>query len=104
MISRILYFLFFFSTSSTIAQNTLLQCGPMVGYAEKDKALLWVQTTSPAIVKYKYWDTHFPDVLYYTPEDSARSDNGFVSKIFAQPLLPGRLYQYELYINDKPVS
>jgi alkaline phosphatase D len=104
MISRILYFLLFFSASSAIAQSTLLQSGPMVGYADKDKVLLWVQTNSPAIIKFKYWDSDYPDVLYYTREDSAKSDNGFVSKVFAQPLLPGKLYQYELLINDKAVS
>jgi alkaline phosphatase D len=96
--------LLLFLSIPAIAQSPLLQCGPMVGYAEKDKVLLWVQTNAPATVKFKYWDTDFPKVFYYTRKDSASVDNGYVSKIFATPLLPGKLYGYELHINDKPVS
>jgi hypothetical protein len=32
-----------------------LRSGPMVGYGEMTEVMLWVQTTAPATVSYRFW-------------------------------------------------
>jgi alkaline phosphatase D len=75
----------------------------MVGYAEKDKVLLWVQATSPVKVKFKYWEKDNPLDYHFTEEDSTMKDKGFTVKEIADGLLPGSTYNYELYINGEKV-
>jgi alkaline phosphatase D len=94
----------FLLSASAIAQSSLLQCGPMVGYAETNKVLLWVQTNAPATVKFKYWEKENSLAFKYTSEDSALYENGLTVKAMADHLMPGRTYHYELYINGEPVK
>ncbi|MBP9212473.1 MAG: alkaline phosphatase family protein, partial [Bacteroidetes bacterium] len=42
------------------AQPSSLRSGPMVGYGTMTEVMLWVQTTKPADVQYRYWNTAEP--------------------------------------------
>lgn len=87
---------------ATAAEQSLLQSGPMVGYADYREVALWVQTTEAARVFIEYWDTA-TGKRYRTEEVMTRKENGYIAHLNAYPLEPGRVYRYEVYINGKKV-
>ncbi len=97
------FFLFLFIVSNLIAQE-LLQSGPMVGYSSMREVGLWVQTKSSAKVKFSYWNINEPKKKFFTDELITEKENGFTAKLIADQLEPGQKYNYELYINGKPVK
>jgi alkaline phosphatase D len=96
--------LFFLNYSSIVAQKTLLQSGPMVGYAEKQEVLLWVQTKKAAEVKFKYWPVTKSKNSQWSSTINTQKDNSFTAKFILNKVAPGTTYNYELYINNKKVT
>lgn len=86
------------------AQRALLQSGPMLGYVDMKEALLWVQTTQAAAVHFEYWDKEAPDTKYLTEKIRTVKNMGYTAKCIADQVEPGRMYSYQLYINDIQVS
>ncbi|MEM7486061.1 MAG: alkaline phosphatase D family protein [Bacteroidota bacterium] len=78
-----------------------VQSGPMVGYSTMREALLWVQTTTAAEVHFEYFDKENPKERFKTKKFTTQSENGFVAKLVADQILPGKKYSYELYIDDE---
>lgn len=76
----------------------------MVGYAEMREVLLWVQTKSEADVSFEYWDEDVPGVKYTTDKVRTHKSNGFTAKCLADQVLPGRIYDYNLIIDKRPVK
>lgn len=101
LITSLFVFLFF---HHLLAQSTLLQSGPMVGYSDMKEVALWVQTTQEAKVKIMYWDKDAPQKKYSTEETATSRDNAFTTTLKADQVLPGRKYSYQLYINGKNVK
>ncbi|MCB0601801.1 MAG: alkaline phosphatase family protein [Saprospiraceae bacterium] len=87
------------------AQSSLLQSGPMLGYSEMREVLLWVQTTEPAEVFVTYWekDIEHPDTLM-TRVNLTDEEEANTVKLIADQVMPGKHYQYQLYINGEPVT
>ncbi len=86
-----------------IAQD-LVQSGPMIGYSTMREALLWVQTTKAAEVHFVYFDTANPKKKYKTEKYTTEKQYGFVAKLIADEILPGKKYTYEVYVNGKKVK
>lgn len=86
------------------AQPSLLQSGPMVGYSEMTEVMLWVQTTAPATVQFRYWTTESPSQKFLTKEISTTSQQAFTAHIAAEELTPGKRYQYEVLINGVKID
>ncbi|QMU27543.1 alkaline phosphatase D family protein [Adhaeribacter radiodurans] len=86
------------------AQTTILQAGPMVGYADLKEVMLWVQTRTEAEVKIMYWDKTIPKTKYSTAPVKTSKSQAFAAHLLADQVQPGRKYGYELYINNKKVS
>ncbi len=82
----------------------LLQSGPMVGYSTMMEALLWVQTKKPAEVRFEYFDQHNPKERFKTETYTTSAKDGFVAKLIANKILPGKKYNYELFINNKRIK
>ncbi len=95
---------FFFNYSFIVAQKLLLQSGPMVGYAEKQEVLLWVQTTKTAEVKFKYWPISQPQKSQWSSSFKTQKERSFTAKLILDKVKPGTSYLYELYINNKKVA
>jgi len=93
-----------FAFSLTTAQETLLQSGPMVGYADYREVALWVQTTQEATVYFEYWEAGKPEQRYRTAAVRTTAADGFTARIIADHLEPGRKYEYALFINGQEVS
>lgn len=97
------FLLFFFIISQAImAQQTLLQSGPMLGYSGFREVMVWVQTTEEAAVKIGYFKEgereRFTEVFETT------KDGDFIAKLFPKDLLYGQRYSYKIYINNELLS
>jgi alkaline phosphatase D len=90
--------------TSTIAQTSVLQSGPMTTYATMREAKLWVQTKQSAQVYIQYWQKEVPEKKFKTETISTEKDNAFIAHLLAAPLEPSHAYQYEVYINQKLVQ
>ncbi len=82
-----------------VAQDAVLQAGPMVGYSEMREVALWVQTIEAVDVKFVYWDQARPDEQFETAEVRTRAEDVFVVEITAELLEPGRKYGYEVHVD-----
>lgn len=89
--------------SATLFAQNLLQSGPMVGYSTMREALLWVQTTQGSEVYFEYFDSQNPKKRFKTATYTTNQKEGFVAKLIADKILPGKEYSYEVYINGKKV-
>jgi alkaline phosphatase D len=76
----------------------------MVGYSEMREVLLWVQTNTGARVKFVYYPEGNPSAKYQTEETVTEKQTAYTAKLTAENLEPGKVYQYELFINGQPVK
>jgi alkaline phosphatase D len=86
------------------AQESLLQSGPMVGYADMREVLLWVQTNEAATVEFQYYEESAPDRRFETEEFRTNKKTAFTAKLIADQVEPGKKYKYELFINGAKVE
>lgn len=86
------------------AQKVGLRSGPMLGYAQLREVAIWLQTTGPATLQIEYADTAQPKVKYRTPALHTDSLTAYTATFRIGPLLPGRVYQYTILLNGKPVK
>jgi alkaline phosphatase D len=89
---------YFLSVLVSVAQENLLQSGPMVGYSDFREALIWVQTTAAAKVKIGYFTENETEKFTETIETSKKGD--FIAKFKPNEVDYGKTYMYKLYIND----
>lgn len=85
------------------AQDPPLQSGPMTGYSEMREALLWVQTTRPARVRFEYWDSLAPGTRLRTDEVTTDARSAHTARVLADRVEPGRVYHYQLFLDDRAV-
>ncbi len=87
-----------------LAQKSLLQSGPMVGYSEMMETMLWAQTKSAAKVQVAYWPKGQPNERQLTAAVNTTAANGFIAHLLADKVKPSNRYGYELRINDQPLK
>ena len=90
--------------SLAFGQKELLQSGPMLGYSEMKEVLLWVQTKSPAMVQFAYWETGATSRKTLTDSKTTAKEEGYTARLIADQVEPGKQYDYELLINNQPVK
>ena len=88
---------------STYAQD-LINSGPMVGYSTMQEVLLWVQTEERANVHFEYYEIDNPKVKFSTDKIETEKKNGYVAKLIADKVIPGKKYKYEVYINNYKIE
>jgi alkaline phosphatase D len=86
------------------ANGRFLQAGPMVGYSEPKEVLLWAQTNAPAKVKFAYWEEGKPAERRETAEQATLKQDGYIAKLVADEVEPGKRYEYELLIDGERVA
>ncbi len=103
---KILFTLLIITTGigSLLAQTSLLQSGPMLGYSEMKEVAIWVQTTNEATTFIKYWEKNHPDQIHFTNTCSTTKLKGYTALLLADTVEPGNYYQYELYINGNKIE
>ena len=82
----------------------LMKSGPMVGYSTMQEVLLWVQTSQNAKVHFEYYEMDNPKIRFKTDQKETVKKNGYVAKLIADEVLPGKKYNYEIFINDLKVE
>lgn len=100
----ITFFSIILLSSTALSQKSLLQCGPMLGYSDFFEVMLWVQTKAPAKVQFAYWEKGATAKPALTEAATAKKAEGYAVHLIADQVLPGKVYNYELRINDQPVK
>ncbi|SDM21255.1 alkaline phosphatase D family protein [Siphonobacter aquaeclarae] len=96
-----LFFLSLLAYSSVQAQ---LQSGPMLGYSDYMEVMLWAQTQKAAKVKIVYWETGSPSNKRSTDEVSTEKSTAYIARMYADQVLPGKKYEYEIWVDGKKVA
>ncbi|MCC6845935.1 MAG: alkaline phosphatase family protein [Bacteroidetes bacterium] len=78
-----------------------LAAGPMSCYAEMREAMVWVQSVAPANVVMHYRERGRAVEWTETSVVRTSAENGFTAKLTAEPLEPGRHYEYKIVLNGK---
>jgi alkaline phosphatase D len=94
----ILSCLFIVFSFVSVAQETLLKSGPMVGYSDFREALIWIQTTEPSAVKIGYFTSDENEKFTETIQTTLEGD--LIAKLTPNEVDYGKKYTYKLYIND----
>ncbi|WP_037576655.1 alkaline phosphatase D family protein [Sporocytophaga myxococcoides] len=87
-------------SSISFAQNGLLHSGPMPGFSGKNRVNIWLQTKEPSNAKIKYWIYEDENGFDYSSEVASDVEHGNTFQFDLRNLKPGKMYQYEVYIND----
>ncbi len=101
------FFIFLISTISAtqvLAQKSFLQSGPMLGYTDMMETMLWVQTNSAAKVQIAYWEKDTISERKLTEVYTTGKKYGFTAHLLADQVEPGKMYEYQLLLNDIPVK
>ena len=88
-------------TGNIYGQTSLLQSGPMVGYGQMTEVMLWVQTTKPATVQFRYWESDKPASKFMSRVVKASPEQAHVAHVLIEGLKPGKKFEYELMIDGK---
>lgn len=106
MKKTILLLLISFLIVSLQAQQSkdLLKSGPMVGYADMQEVMLWVQTRQSEDVYISYSPIDSTDKVYYTDTVKTDAHDAFCAHLLADKVEPGIKYIYKLFIGGKELS
>lgn len=94
----------FLTVNTLVFSQDLLQSGPMVGYSTMREVLLWAQTTTSAEVHFEYFDKETPGTRFKTKGYVTSAEEGFVARLLADKVLPGKEYGYEVFIGGEKVE
>ena len=100
----IILFLILVALNNNIFSQELLQSGPMVGYSTMREVALWIQTKSPAKIKFIYWNMDDVKKKFSSREILTKESDAFTAQIAIDNLEPGQKYNYELFLNGKKVE
>lgn len=87
--------------TSVSTKTSIVQSGPMLGYSDHREVLLWIQTKQKAQVSYRFWELDNPSKKRNSSKVETQKADGFVAKIIADSLLPGKKYGYQVFINGQ---
>ncbi|MDA3905414.1 MAG: alkaline phosphatase D family protein [Bacteroidales bacterium] len=87
-----------------MAQQELLQSGPMLGYSEMLEVPIWIQTKSACEVKIIYWESTIPEKIFSTDVVKMQKQDAYTAKLYADNVEPGLEYEYAVYINDQKLG
>jgi len=91
-------------TFSVLSGQDKIQSGPMVGYSTMREVLLWVQTKEEAKVRFEYFDKETPGIRFKTETVTTEKNQGFVARLIADQVLPGKTYTYTLFVDGRQVK
>ncbi len=86
------------------AQEAAIRSGPMVGYGAMREVRLWVQTTGPAEVHFRYFHAVDPGHVWRTATVATSAESAFTAEIAADSVEPGRQYAYEVWVDGRRID
>ncbi|NUO84362.1 alkaline phosphatase family protein, partial [candidate division KSB1 bacterium] len=91
------------ATGAAAAAELGLRSGPMLGYSELTEVALWVQTTRPAHVQFRYWIEGQPNTSQLSAAVATTREDDHLAHLVLSFLKAGQRYGYELYLDGKLV-
>ena len=70
----------------SIAQKSILQSGPMVGYCEMTEAVIWLQTNKNATIKVEYATADNPCKVFHSENYTSSKEIGYTYHIILDQL------------------
>ena len=104
MKKKLLFVSLFLITGYITSAQDMVQSGPMVGYSTMREVLLWIQTTKAAEVHFEYFEKENPNQRFKTEKHITEVQNGFVAKLIANQVLPGKKYTYEVFVDGTKIE
>ncbi|TGK34289.1 alkaline phosphatase family protein, partial [Leptospira kmetyi] len=102
---RILFCSFCFVFSLQLnAESANLVSGPILGYSTLKEVLVWVQTDRKAQVILEYSEIENPKNRFFSEEIKTDSKTGFIAKLIANKVHPGKKYNYNILIDGKKIE
>jgi alkaline phosphatase D len=90
--------------NQAVSQQSLLKSGPMVGYADMQEVVIWVQTNDDAEVFVEYSGIDSGDKKVRTNIAKTNKTEAFTAKLIADSVVPGTKYIYNLFINNELIK
>lgn len=78
--------------------------GPMLGYSTLKEVLVWVQTDRKSIVTLEYSEIGNSKNKFISEEIHTNAKTGFIAKLIADKVTPGKKYHYNLLIDGKRIE
>jgi len=97
-------FIFLSKIEYSFANKDYLQSGPMLGYSEMRESSIWVQTKAKSKVKASYYDIEKPSQIFFTNEVETKEEEFFTAHLIANNVEPGKIYNYNIYINSEKIE
>ncbi|TGM05585.1 alkaline phosphatase family protein [Leptospira barantonii] len=86
------------------AESANLVSGPILGYSTLKEVLVWVQTDRKAQVILEYSEIENPKNRFISEEIKTDSKTGFIAKLIANRVHPGKKYNYNILIDGKKIE
>ncbi|PJZ56251.1 alkaline phosphatase D family protein [Leptospira barantonii] len=86
------------------AESANLVSGPILGYSTLKEVLVWVQTDRKAQVILEYSEIENPKNRFTSEEIKTDSKTGFIAKLIANRVHPGKKYNYNILIDGKKIE
>lgn len=84
-----------------IAQESILKSGPMIGYADMQEVMIWVQTNKSAEVRVEYSISGSRGRKFKTNTVYTKKEEAFTARLIADSVVPGTKYTYDVYMNNE---
>ncbi|EMF71993.1 hypothetical protein LEP1GSC148_2869 [Leptospira interrogans serovar Canicola str. LT1962] len=97
----IFYFFSLFFNYILNAESAKIVSGPILGYSTLKEVLVWVQTDQKSNVKLEYSEIGNSKNKFFSEEIQTKSKQGFIAKLIANQVEPGKKYNYNILIDGK---
>lgn len=97
----IFYFFSLFFNYILNAESAKIVSGPILGYSTLKEVLVWVQTDQKSNVKLEYSEIGNSKNKLFSEEIQTKSEQGFIAKLIANQVEPGKKYNYNILIDGK---
>ncbi|EMP05617.1 hypothetical protein LEP1GSC124_2616 [Leptospira interrogans serovar Pyrogenes str. 200701872] len=97
----IFYFFSLFFNHILNAESAKIVSGPILGYSTLKEVLVWVQTDQKSNVKLEYSEIGNSKNKLFSEEIQTKSEQGFIAKLIANQVEPGKKYNYNILIDGK---
>ena len=87
-----------------IKSQAAIRSGPMLGYSEIAQTVVWLQTTSPANVRLRYWPVGKPAEIRTTPEVPTTAAGDHIARFPLTGLPFGTKFEYRVVLGGKELA
>ncbi|MDV6237424.1 alkaline phosphatase D family protein [Leptospira ellisii] len=96
-------FLYFAAVNafSLNANPSPLVSGPILGYSTLKEVMVWTQTDKQSSITLEYSEILNPKKIFRSQEVTTKAASGFIAKLIADKVEPGKRYKYDVIVDGK---